>query len=520
MKKIKSILIAILMFQIHFLVAQEVNVNWSDKQNENETKGILSNYLDANNENVFALFDKLDQGKKFENMKIVAFDKSTMKNKAEIEFIDLFNDKKLSSKFELLKVAIKEDGVYVFITKVEKEIEGLYFVKLDNNLRKVLELKNILNKTISSELKRMVFAGKRTSYTVIDNKNEIYIGYENPKLNQNTIFNYGKFDFKEGIVNEKAVELPTKTDKKYYGLTSVYKLLEDGNILFKYSLDDTETKNPGILKSSKKQIMLSFLNTKKNQFTSLEIDSRDTEIFNNSNVDINYLSDENKIKIFGFYLDTTINRKNGPIKAISFIEINKNTLEKSEIKNSFINPQYFNDLNFPLSSLNIEKLYEKDNNIYAVITQNFREILPGDASAIYYLKKGNIFVMKINDKGENSWVSKIEREKFFNCLFFIPDIKSYMLNDKIVVYFMTKPLSKKINLNPKHEDFQNNLNYSFVDIKTSQIENKEIYFNENKDSDDKMIHIQYSMLINDIFYTYPKIQTFTNSYTFGSVILK
>jgi hypothetical protein len=521
--KLLKLIIVLIITQTQFVLAQEVQINWSIKQNETGGEsGYLLQYLDANNENVYALFTKSDISEKINDKKIVAFNKSTMEKKASVKFEDIISNKELYSKLELLKIVIQNDGVYIFWTKVEKQLEELYVEKLDNNLKKVVVLKKIKSCTVPSEFKRAIYAKNRTSFDVLVNKKELLIGYEKHKLEGFINFSYENFNIEDGLSNEKEIDLPTKSYSKYLGLTSIYQLLEDGNIVVKSFIKDPNSDYkpmPGIkLTKGWYSNIFSFINTTSNKLVSININERDIYLTDLNKIGVKYISTEKKVIIFGLYLDTNTTSKN-QIDGFEFIEIDKITLDVSEINKINFDSPTLNNLH---DIINIDNVYSINNNVYISITSTEISFNPSGAPGSNYLKKGDIFLIKINGNGELSWTSKINREKYYGPTFGdFSDIRVLSFENNIGLFYVSKEIKRNSLLNQKIEGIQNNINYSFVDINTGKIETKEIYFSADTRSEDKMNFMPNSKVIDNILYTYPyEVGKIINRGCFGAIFLK
>src|ERR1039457_1052211 len=253
MKKFTSLclLLAIYFLKITISSAQEIDINWSDKQiYDNNKDGFFDAFVGYNSKYIYAKFDKLARRKS--KIKLVAFDKKSMDKEASIAVIGYKENQSSSKNYSGMtyyKTIVFEDIVYVFWTKMSYSKNELYVQTFDSKLNPLKPLKKIYELVADKSRESTLF--------VMGNKNsneQIVIGGELPaKKGENIKVEYKVLKSDFSFLSSNQITLPvTSTTGKTYGLTSSYKYGDDGNLYVRtmVSVDKEDIKNAKSNKTS------------------------------------------------------------------------------------------------------------------------------------------------------------------------------------------------------------------------------------------------------------------------------
>ncbi len=423
--------------------AQSVKVNWSELQTyDNKGDGFFDYFIGANSKYVYAKFNKMawKPAKANSKIKIVAFDKVTMKQVATKAIRGYKENGGKSDKYEGLeffKSIVFENSVLLFWKKQVKDRYELYAESFDEKLGKNQKLKKIYE---------VAKKGKKydPNFFVIGNKlvgNKIIIGAELPAdKGENIILEYKvlKTDFTFDAANQ--VKLPYIAKSNREGLTSSYKIEDDGNLYAKTSIKMDKDERKELKKhESPEYVMLSVIKP-----TTGSIKSYNFKFDDKNLSDLHFVANTNGVKIYGLYSDLTKDKYGVDIHGIYFAEIDNdlNTLENAKFINfdkSTLDKLFEKDRDAKnksgvfaskkskksddeslQGSYTIENVQIADNNsiiLFCSLMKNYSTTTcdsKGNCTTRYYCYKGNVTSFKVSNTGTLIWASNLDRAITYN----------------------------------------------------------------------------------------------------------
>ena len=513
MKKFTSLclLLAIYFLKITISSAQEIDINWSDKQiYDNNKDGFFDAFVGYNSKYIYAKFDKLARRKSKINSKIklVAFDKKSMDKEASIAVIGYKENQSSSKNYSGMtyyKTIVFEDIVYVFWTKMSSSKNELYVQTFDSKLNPLKPLKKIYELVADKSRESTLF--------VMGNKNsneQIVIGGELPaKKGENIKVEYKVLKSDFSFLSSNQITLPvTSTTGKTYGLTSSYKYGDDGNLYVRtmVSVDKEDIKNA---KSNKTSIVyrypiLTIVDVSSGKFTAFPIKAENKNIF-----DFDYIVDKNSIKVFGFFSDfkkdprgnnthgifySTIDNKTFTMQNVNFTYFTKNQLDelfKKDIEDrkgsTSRRSRKKADADETLASnYLIEDVKSLDPDNLVLFCSRMRNYTvqscdsKGHCTTRYYCEKDNVTAFKISKDGNIVWASNLDRKITYSG-WDIFDLNVISNNNKFYAIYGSSFIasaSKKNNRSKKSKDQRTDrLEYAVFDYSSGSFSKKEYKVN-------------------------------------------
>ncbi|MBC7412270.1 MAG: hypothetical protein H7331_07440 [Bacteroidia bacterium] len=422
-----------LLFAINLLIAQgqTMGLNWSDRQvYENKKDGFFDNFIGGNSKYVYAKFNQYawNYRKKNSKIKLVAYDKNTMKQVASLPIIG-YNQNGYDQ-LTYFDQVVFEKSIIIFFTKKANKKTELYAQAFDENLVFKTNLKKIIEIN-NEELKN------NQNILIGGNENagqQILIGTEpDRERGENVQFNYIILNNDLTFDSTQHINLPYPSSVNFSanytlqndGMLYIYtniKISKDGRkVLYKHELFDYK--------------LLTIVNLTTHTQHSYALKFEDKNLFT-----INYTVVGNTVKLYGLYCDLLKDEQGVDLHGIFYAEIDnitnqmhtpiftifdKFTLDQlfakdqeDKQKNTIFNTSKAKKSN--AESLNNDFVIENIQTIdsanvvlfttrmqnYAVQRCNGR----GYCTTSYYCKKSNITVFKINNAGKLIWASNLDRE--------------------------------------------------------------------------------------------------------------
>ena len=311
----KQLFIALfLLISTHFF-SQEMKITWSPEIKMSRKTGYFNTILGRNDNLLYIKFTSLSK------IKIVAFDKNTMKEKYSAP-----ENKATSADFRGLdyySTIIFSNTIYTFWKKENKEKDELFVQTYDANLKLIKPLRKIY------ELKSFKGAKKKAELFIMVNRSlgeKILIGGETAgSKGENVKIEYKILNADFTFSNAGQAELPLQITGRSNELSSSYSFGDDGNL----HVQSDEA--------------LTVINLENSSKATYEVAFKNKKIFN-----YNYTYDNNSIRVFGLFCDLTKDKSGNDNHGIFYAIINSKTLELE--KENFT---YF-------SKDQLDKLFEKD----------------------------------------------------------------------------------------------------------------------------------------------------------------
>ena len=295
------------------LQAQKIDVKWSEKQYyDNKGDGFSKFIIGSNSKFVYAYYERLrltNRRKQGDKIKIVAFEKNSMKRVSDVPLIGFPENIAESRNFDNLdyyKTIVFEDIIYVVWKKDlhdKKNTEELYVQTFNQNLKKLNGIKKVYE--LGSDGK----ADFMSKIFLLGNKNanqQIIMGGElSSKKGENVKVEYKVLNKDFTFAANGKFELPIQKIKDNDALSGDYEFGNDGNIYIKsyvrINRDDVkEAKKSGNALPLYSYAILTMVNPLSGKTATIPIRADNKDVF-----DFDYTITQNKIKIYGFYCDLT-----------------------------------------------------------------------------------------------------------------------------------------------------------------------------------------------------------------------
>ena len=281
------------------LVAQEMKMTWSQEIKMTKKTGFYNTILGKNENLLYVKFTT------FSKIRIVAFDKITMKEKFSVPVKGYPENKATKADFKGLdyyKTVIFNNSVYTFWVREDKEKDELFVQTYDAALKITKPLKKIY------ELKSFKGAKKKAELFIMVNKSlgeKILIGGEAAGAKgDNVKIEYKVLNADFTFSNAGQTELPLQIKGRSDELSSNYSFGDDGNLHVKAFNT------------------LTIINIEKGSKVTYVVESKNKKIF-----DFEYIYDQSTIRVFGLFCDLTKDKSGNDNHGIYYAIINSSTLK-------------------------------------------------------------------------------------------------------------------------------------------------------------------------------------------------
>jgi hypothetical protein len=550
MKKAISVIVIFLGLFNAIVIAQELNVSWTEKQlYENKKDGFFDEFVGSNSEYVYGKFSDLTitnrfkkKGESIKKLKLTAYDKSTMEKEGDVIVLDMKN-KTLAAKYEGLKyykTIVLEKVIYIFWIKEGKSKSGkeskirqdLYVQSFDSKLSPQNSLKKVYEMSSGSK------DAKKADIFVMGNKKvsngQIVIGGERAaSIGKGVVFEYKVLNSDFSFASANQVTLPVTVNGKSSGLTSNYQLGDDGNLhVITYVQMDKEERKTLKKGESSSYPIYSVVDLASGKLQSYPVK------FDNKNVSgFDFIVTENSIKIFGFFCDLQKDPRGNDTHGILYAILDPKTFElKGNINFSYFTKAQLSELfandndgkdrkglfaskkkkdsedESLASSYIIEDVQsvDKDNLVlFCSIMRNYSVTTcdsKGNCTTRYYCEKSNVTAFKLNNLGEIVWASNLDRKITYNN-WDIYDLKVIYKDDKFFVTYgsaFALNAKKKNGRSSKSSKYMaDRFEYAIFDYKSGKYNKTEYKVNavNAKKKDKKHISATQIQVLDNQFYT-------------------
>ena len=516
MKSLQNYLTAVLLFITIVSYSQDFSLNWSEKQDYRNSKdGFFSGFINTNDTYIYAMNSNLalKPSKKDDKVKILAYDKSTMKLAASVclrGYKENLANKDEYKPLEYYKTVVFNDEILVFwlkkINNKNDKKDELYVESFSSGLKRIKKLKKIYTVNLPEDIKTSRFA--ESTIVVMANKDagqEIVIGNEKPRVGDNTVFKYSIINTDLEVLTENEVDLPVEMNgTKSYGKNSSYEFGKDGNIYVKSRITIELTKEERkAYRTGKKRADLSYLifsiiNPQTQEFETFEL--KDENINFN---DISWVITDKNIRIYGFFGDLAKDPTGNSTHGLFYSVIDSKTLEGNGLNYTYFDKKTLDalfakdaeDKKKTTALLGKKKKAQQANNDEALDTRfGIEEMFVVDENNIvllcskmynysvttctstqgggqtcttrYYCEKSNVIAIKISTDGAIGWASNLDRKITYSGTS-IYDLKAVFKNDKFyVIYgssFEIDAEKKSRRSAKKYKDSRDNFEYAIFE---------------------------------------------------------
>lgn len=433
--------------------AQSIDVKWSDQfQYDNKADGFFDLYLGTNSSYVYAKFSNLALSPKKRNkkVKILAFDKNTMKKVGDAELKGYASSGK-EGDLDYFKSIILNEAIYVLWTKKVKNAIELYAQSFDPKLKRVNKLKKVYEvSTAKGALEKLVVISNK------DYNSSILIIKELPiaKDGDNLKIEYKLLNADFNFVAAKQVTLPILINKKRNGIFGSsddftdnlcgYEFGDDGNLYVQETIKMSAEEKKNLKKgetSSYTEIMQIQLESGNLEEFRLKFPRKNT--FNFSSI-----VTKDGVKLYGFFSDLDKDEKGRDTHGTFYISLDNKTFNVKETKFSYFDKAFLNAL-YEADKENQKKgrgLFKskkakesddesiddnyvieqvladgKDIVLFCSIMRNWQETVCTTNSnggqschTNYYCTKSNVTSFKLNSAGDIVWAKNLDRQITYN----------------------------------------------------------------------------------------------------------
>lgn len=513
MKTIKKHLLIILTFFISFsqFFAQDLSLNWSENMiYQNKKDGYFEKIIGSNEDKIFSKFESVTfAGSNSNKMKIVAFDKTTLKKIGSFPIRGYKENAADRSKYKNLdfyESIVLGDNIFIFwieeVGKKSESKENLYVEVLNADLKREGKLKKIFTANLSSEVKKGRNAGK--SLLVLSNKDikdKLIIGYEVPLKDDKIVFNYSTLSADLTVGEVKNINLPVKLKtKKSYGTTAKYTLGSDGNIFIQSNVKLSREERKEAKKGENSSYsILSIVNPETDENTKFEL-RKDNYNIN----DFQYIITKSKIKVYGFFCDLEKDPNGNSTHGIFQLDISSDNLEDSGLNFTYFDKKIISalfendkedkkgttiknkrkakksgkdnpddealDINFGIEKMFVTPeddvvLFSSKMRNYSVTTCTSSPSGGQTCHTRYYCEKSNVTAIKVSNEGQIIWATNLDRKMTYNGTD-IFDVNVVFKNNKFYVIYgsgYNTDNEKNKKKRKKYAEYRDSFEYAVFD---------------------------------------------------------
>jgi len=450
MKKI-LIQLVVLMCSAMALTAQNLELKWSDQFiYDNKLDGFFDSYLGTNSNYIYAKFSNLSTKpkKRDKKMKLLAFDKVSMKKVGELDLKGYDGDKYDDMNF--YKSIILDNVVYLVWTKEKKGTAEIYAESFDAKLKRVNKLMKVYELT----------KGKNgyDNFFIVSNRdvnNRIIVAKEfaATKDNENLRVEYKLLNSDFSVASSNQVTLPVLIDKKRKGLfmsaatgfnsfsalTCSYEFGDDGYLYIQDMIRLEEEDR----KSLKKGEAWVYPHIMQVNLDGGRVQEYHVKFMNKNTFNFSTKITKKGIRLYGFFSDLDKDPKGRDSHGIFYISLDQATFKPTDVKFSAFSKEFLDEL-YAADKENqkkgsglfkskkakasddqsiddnyiIERVIDDGTDIvlFCSIMRNWKETHCTTSSngattcyTNYYCSKSNVTAFKLNAGGDIVWAKNLDR---------------------------------------------------------------------------------------------------------------
>lgn len=387
----KITLLLVLNIVSHFIQAQTINLNFSDPITANKKTGHFSEVIGENSKYVYVTMLNHDRSFNETKVRLVKYDKKTMKESSSVVVHDAADSQYSSIKNAYYQTLVFENKICVFWLTPGKEGEkrDLYVKAWDIGLNPISELTLIYTGiNDSKEDNRQFFASHNTK------TNQLLVGQisltkESFSVSYKQI-NILNFSTVSSGTDLKFLSLKNETIRNFYNLK--FYAGDDANFHFLYSVtpSDRKTEKQGEPADEFYRVY-SVINPLNGEVKSFPIIISDKHI-----LDFDFVVDSSTIKLFGLFGNLTESKNKQTVDGIFYGVLDSKTLNFT----SKFHSTYFTDENLRINQklifYKVKTVKSIDNSIVLLCSVK----IPDDPNFEY-----QTMALKIAPNARIKWVS-------------------------------------------------------------------------------------------------------------------
>ena len=545
----KNLILVLFFFTINFTIifSQDLSLTWSDRfEYENKNEGFFSNFINTNDAYIYALHTDLNlkPSGKSKKIRLVCYNKETMKKVSTLPlkgYKENIETRSTYKKLEYLKTIVSTNEIFVFwldrsnLKSDKKEI--LFCEIFDIQLNKKKNLTKVYTAYLSPETKISPFS--TTSILVLSNRyasDEIVIGHEIQKKNDNIDFNYSIIDPDLTELTQNIIELPVNfKSKTSYGLSSNYEMGEDGNIYIKSFISMTKEERKNAKKGETfSYCIFSTIKTESGELSKITLKDETRNIN-----DFSYTINKDKVKIYGFFCDIEKDPTGNSSHGLFYTEAQAGSFEDATLNYTFFDKHTIeklferdkedkkttnvfgkkkkekaasNDAESLDNRFEIEDMFSIQDDIvlfcskmynYSVTTCSTNSNGGQSCTTRYYCEKSNIVAIRVNNEGEIQWATNVDRKKTYSGTS-IFDLNIIFNNNKFYTIFGSDyqvDTEKKSRKSKKRlKDYRDQFEYAVFDFETGTASKNTFIVNQNNEPEKKSVDPIYITVFDGRFY--------------------
>lgn len=447
-------LIALLVLLSVFGRAQNIDVKWSDKFEYNNKKdGFFEAFIGSNNTYIYGKFANLalKPSKYNKKIKLIAFDKNTMKKAGELE-LKGYGGAIDKEDYKYYRTVTLDNQVYIFWTVEQKSVIELYVQSFDVKLKKVNPLKKVYEvnrKTKNTAADKLFIIYNNDVQGKIVIAKEFGINNDNENLRVEYKLLAPDFSF----ITSRQVTLPilvTKRKRSMFTrvnedlLVGTYEFGDDGNLYVKdmVKMSDEEKKN---LKKRESSVYPHIMQV---QMESGSIRDYSVKFPGKNTFNTSILVTKNGVKLYGFFSDLDKDEKGRDTHGTFFVNLDSKDFDQEESKFSYFTKSFLDEL-YSADKENqkkgsgifkskkakesddeslddnyvIERVVQDGDDIllFCSIMRNWSRTVCSSSSngaqschTYYYCTKSNVTAFRLNKKGDILWAKNLDRSITYN----------------------------------------------------------------------------------------------------------
>jgi hypothetical protein len=346
----KKLLVTIALLFGIILNAQNIDVKWSEQfEYDNKKDGFFDGFIGNNSTYIYGKFSNLalSPRKKNNKVKLIAFDKQSMKKMGDAELMG-FDSNKSTDDMEFFKTVTLDNAIYAFYTKKAKGITELYVESYDAKLKRVNKIKKVYEFNQSSKgvaNDKLVILHNN----LLDKKILMLKEFGVSKDNENLRVEYKILNNDFTLAESRQVTLPVIITKKKRGLFSSaavtgyitsYEYGDDGNVYLQdiIRLSDEERKTLTKAETSVYPHLMQ-ITPQSGTVKEYHLKFAKKNTFNFST-----MVTTKGAKLYGFFSDLEKDEKGRDTHGTFYINLDNTTLKPTDTKFSYFDKQFLDVL--------------------------------------------------------------------------------------------------------------------------------------------------------------------------------
>lgn len=469
------------------LVSQTIDIQWSEQLiYDNKKDGFFDSFVGSNDSYVYAKFSdlKFSSGRPDKKIKLLAFDKSTMKKAGEAA-LKGYGGATDREPYVYFKTVAVKDMVYVFWTKTGKSEVEVYVQSFDtrlkslNGLKKVYEV-NRSTKTVTAD-KLFILSNNDLGGLILLAK-EFGTGTSDEHLRLEYKLMQPDFSTIAArqvtlpiLVKKKAGRLFTNSANALYALSCEYELGVDGNLYVQDMVRMSPEEKQG-LRRSEASVYPTVMQV---QLASGNVASYNVKFPGKNSFNTSLIVTTRGVKLYGFFSDLSKDEKGRDAHGLFYVNVSNGNFAPLDTKFSYFTKGFLDEL-YSADKENqkkgrgwfksekakasdeesiddnyvIEEVHQEGDDIllFCSIMNNWTSTVCTNNGNVqnctteYHCTKNNVTTFRLDRRGDIVWAKNLDRSITYNRW----DVYDLTVMKKDMNYYVVYGSAYQINTKKKN----------------------------------------------------------------------